>query len=869
MRAFLLCSLLCAVQLLWGQNPSRWTTLDYDITQIAQFDERILFAHQLANDPRFQITPSEVDGHLIVSANDAFEGMDLKEAFDDFVETTRERLEQMEKTEKADWAKQCKAILPREIYLSLMMDVFSKSRKHDTCAEAGPFCTDNGTYMFPAGVNAGDGEEGPDYDCLHSTPNPAWYYMRIATPGTFTIHMYSTPGQDIDFCCWGPFDDPTEPCPYGLSADKVVSCSFSANATEDCIIPATAQTGEYYLLVITNFSNSACNIHFSKTDGDGTTDCSILPPLVDNDGPYCQGETIHLSGNAPEGAVYSWSGPNGWTATGQEVSLPNATIDMTGTYTCTISLNGQTSSADTYVEVNNPPDAVAQASPEEIPFGTSTTLSASHQQNTFVYRWEPANKVTDPEAGSTQTVALTEDTRFSLTVNDTRTGCTKRSTITVRIAGSELTGSVSVDDDKLCLGDQTTLHAHPQNGGPNLHFEWSPTKDLDDPYSQHPVVTPTEPGVHRYTCLISDGFTSLERSLQFSVGRHYNIPLEDQFCEGDTYYFFDQAITTPGHYSKNIPTNYYGCDSIFELELTMLPSYHSAMDDQFCEGESYNFYGQILTAPGTYSETLHTAQYGCDSIIGLTLTMLPSYQTERNQPACDSYTWQFPGNALYDAFTRTYTQSSPENGYQETVPTIDGCDSTAVLHLQLEYSPVISRLGGKTWVVGGSEFQYSIEPYWVNVPANAKHHTSWAFGDPNFKRWDLIPHGPNNDSCTLYIYTFEIDSIELVASTQSTCGCSNDRHSIWIHCGYYDVQEQTARIEILPNPNDGNMFIRCEGMSGDVEVKVFDLTGRLMDRFFLKGGAGTYQSGRCAPGVYCFALTSREGTLMKKVIIVE
>lgn len=855
--------------MLWGQTPTHRVSIDYDITQIAQFDERILFAHQLVNDPRFYITPSEQDGHLIISAGNAYEEMDLDEAFTDFVETTRERFVGLEKTEKALTAQRCKTSLPQGILLSLMMDFYVQSRQNNLCASADPFCTDNGMYMFPAGVDAGSGESGPNYSCLLQTPNPAWYYMRIADPGSFTIHMYSQPSRDIDFCCWGPFNDPVEPCPSGLTSGKVVSCSFSEHAEEDCIIPSSAQVGEYYLLVITNYSNFACNIHFSKTAGNGTTDCSILPPLVDNDGPYCEGETIHLIGNAPQGAVYSWNGPNGWTASGQEVSLPNATTNMTGTYTCTIALNGQTSSADTYVEVNSPPDAIAQATPQEVYFGTSSTLSASHESSSYAYRWEPANMVVDPNASPTQTVILTQDTRFSLRVSDKRTGCVTNSTVTVRVNGSALTASVSVDDDELCPGDHTTLHAYPQDGAPDIQFEWSPAEELDDPHAQHPIATPTTPGEHVYTCIVSDGLSTVERSLTITVGQQYVTNIEDQFCQGYSHDFFGQTLTEPGHYTKTLHTQHFGCDSIIELELTMLPSYHTPLEDQFCQGDSYEFFGQVLTAPGHYTKSLHTTQYGCDSIIELNLSMLPSYKNERNQHACDSFLWQFPGNAHYEAFSHNYTLSSPESGYEETVPTRDGCDSTAVLHLQLEYSPFFSHIGGKTWVVGGSEFQYSIEPYWVDVPSNAKHNTTWSFGDPSFKRWDLVTHGANNDSCTLFIYTFETDSIELVASTQSTCGCSNDRHSIWIHCGYYDVQEQTARVEILPNPNDGNMLIRCEGMSGDVEVKVFDLTGRLVDRFLLEGGTGNYQSGRCAPGVYCFALTSREGTLMKKVIIVK
>ena len=55
--------------------------------------------------------------------------------------------------------------------------------QNNFCNNSDPFCTDNGMYEFPAGVNAGSGESGPYYDCLRTTPNPAWYYMRILDPG--------------------------------------------------------------------------------------------------------------------------------------------------------------------------------------------------------------------------------------------------------------------------------------------------------------------------------------------------------------------------------------------------------------------------------------------------------------------------------------------------------------------------------------------------------------------------------------------------------------------------------------------------------------------------------------------------------------
>ena len=118
------------------------------------------------------------------------------------------------KMELGNYISKWRETLPEEIHVALVkQENVRVAAQNNLCANALPFCTDNGLYEFPAGVNAGVGEPGPYYACLGTRPNPAWYYMRILEPGDMDIYMYSSPRVDIDFCCWGPFDDPVEPCP--------------------------------------------------------------------------------------------------------------------------------------------------------------------------------------------------------------------------------------------------------------------------------------------------------------------------------------------------------------------------------------------------------------------------------------------------------------------------------------------------------------------------------------------------------------------------------------------------------------------------------------------------------------------------------
>lgn len=146
------------------------------------------------------------------------------------------------------------------------------------CNSASPFCTGS-TVTYPAGVNTGQAPLGPAYGCLASRPNPAWFYLQIATSGNIDITMSSSPARDIDFALWGPVGAGFPGgCIDALHAQAIEDCSFSTATSEVANITG-AVAGETYIMMITNFSNLATNISFSQTGGTGATDCAILLPI--------------------------------------------------------------------------------------------------------------------------------------------------------------------------------------------------------------------------------------------------------------------------------------------------------------------------------------------------------------------------------------------------------------------------------------------------------------------------------------------------------------------------------------------------------------------------------------------------------------
>lgn len=157
-----------------------------------------------------------------------------------------------------------------------------------TCATADPFCTENGA-AFPASTST-ISEGGPDYGCLLDQPNPAWYYLQIDQSGNIDIALTNSASVDVDFICWGPFANLASACSnltgggafdmctiFGTyPCGNIVDCSFDPQSDEEINIP-NAVSGEYYMVLITNFSGLPTDIFANTMAGStGTTDCSIV-----------------------------------------------------------------------------------------------------------------------------------------------------------------------------------------------------------------------------------------------------------------------------------------------------------------------------------------------------------------------------------------------------------------------------------------------------------------------------------------------------------------------------------------------------------------------------------------------------------------
>jgi ATP-dependent RNA circularization protein (DNA/RNA ligase family) len=162
-------------------------------------------------------------------------------------------------------------------------------------------------------------------------------------------------------------------------------------------------------------------------------------------------------------------------------------------------------------------------------------------------------------------------------------------------------------------------------------------------------------------------------------------------CFGDTVYIGTVAHTTTGSYSDTL-TSASGCDSIINLDLTVLPLDTMTLAPQtICFGDTVYIGTVAHTTTGSYSDTLTSAS-GCDSIINLDLTVLPLDTMTRTVGICSGGT--------YTVCSNTYSSAGT---YKDTCININGCDSiiTTILTFanQIEFIQNIELCLGDSVVI--------------------------------------------------------------------------------------------------------------------------------------------------------------------------
>lgn len=238
--------------------------------------------------------------------------------------------------------------------------------------------------------------------------------------------------------------------------------------------------------------------------------------LEANPQEICQGETSQLSAHVNGGTgnnSYSWtSDPPGFIS-----DLPDPVVSPLQTTTYIVQIDDGLSVVNDQIEVLVHPLPVGNpGSDMTIPYGTSTVLSgsASGGSGQYLYHWEPAEMLIDPDMSTPTTHNLYLNTQFTFTVTDEISGCIgEEVSMIVNLDGGPLSVGI-LGESEICSGKTIILTASANGGDPSGYiFQW--TDDMGGSYPDHSEIEVTPGSTTTFFVTVDDGFNI--SSAQFEV----------------------------------------------------------------------------------------------------------------------------------------------------------------------------------------------------------------------------------------------------------------------------------------------------------------------------------------------------------------
>jgi gliding motility-associated-like protein len=440
--------------------------------------------------------------------------------------------------------------------------------------------------------------------------------------------------------------------------------SFTSAAQNPSIAnAATTASGTYSVTVTVNGCTGAA----------GTTAVTVNPvpvaPTAGNNGPLCEGATLNLTASAVAGAAYTWSGPNGFTASVQNPTLSNITLAGAGTYSVTVTVAGCTSSAGiTSVTVNPVPSATTATSNSPVCSGSMITLQAGAVPGA-TYSWTGPGGFTSTSQNpvrNNSTVAMSGTYSVTVTVN----GCTSSAATTSVTVNQTPAVPVATNNGPLCVGATLNLNATSTAGST---YSWTGPNGFTASTQAASITGVTTAAAGTYSVTASaNGCTSAAGTTTVIVNTIPAAPVvssNSPVCQGTTIMLFTDTVagstyswTGPASFTSTLqnPTR-------ANATIAMAGTYTVTRTVNGCGSSSSTVSVIVNPTPATPTATSNTPVCSGDSLILNAATV-----------AGASYTWTGPnGFTASSQNTGIGSVTTAAAGTYSVTATVNGCTGLA------------------------------------------------------------------------------------------------------------------------------------------------------------------------------------------------
>jgi gliding motility-associated-like protein len=242
----------------------------------------------------------------------------------------------------------------------------------------------------------------------------------------------------------------------------------------------------------------------------------------------------------------------------------------------------------------------------------------------------------------------------------------------------------------VCVGDTLMLSSVIPLG---MTLTWTlPNQNvLSSPSLSFPSVQMAQAGTYQ-AFLQQQQCPGPPTSIPVMIHPNYAMSAQAQICQGDSIWLQSQWRKTAGTYTDALLA-VTGCDSLIQTQLSILPVFQTQRQDTICRGQTFTLPNlQTVLVAGNYPVSL-TAQNGCDSLVSTFLHVADTFYTQWSATICQGDSVLLPSGQ--------YQQQA--GTFYFPLQTQAGCDSTVqvdiILNPTYAFSPIDTICQGQNFVL--------------------------------------------------------------------------------------------------------------------------------------------------------------------------
>lgn len=359
---------------------------------------------------------------------------------------------------------------------------------------------------------------------------------------------------------------------------NIGSLAYNNDSVIICTIPAGTAPGTGYRVRIVGSAPGDTSVD----NGVNLTVHPIPTPVISSNSPFCVGDTIQLTATYT-GATFSWTGPGGYVSGTANVSRPNATTAMSGTYTVITSMNGCRDTSSLPVTVDAGP-VVSITATDSLCALDTLFLMANSTPAAGSYSWRGPISSANTQQWVVPYAQSVHNGWYVVTATSVN-GCSSKDSVKIHVTDIPLNLG---DSFLLCnLTNRLTLNI------PGATYLWQDGSTGNEYHI-------TQSGTYYVTvnlngCTKSDTVSGKVIAIALSLGN------DTSLCPGDIYQLsvadtFDTYLWNSGSASNNITINKTGtyslavtkerCTAEDTIKVTYLePWFDLGNDTLLCNGE--------------------------------------------------------------------------------------------------------------------------------------------------------------------------------------------------------------------------------------------------------------------------------------------